>query len=49
MKYVGNRKGGQYSTYKDWVKVAKANSEQEVTEMLRKFKRTWKGFEFKFE
>ena len=49
MKYVGNRKGGLYPRYKDWVKVGKANSEQEVTVMLQKFKRIWKGFEFKFE
>ena len=49
MKYVGNRKGGLYPQYKDWTKVAKADSEQDAVEKLQKFKRTWKGFEFKFE
>ena len=49
IKYVGNRKGGLYTQYKDWVKVGKADSERQATEMLNKFRRNWKGFEFKFE
>lgn len=49
MKYTGNRKGGQYSNYKDWAKVSKAQSEDEALNKIRSFRRVWKNFEFKFE